>query len=354
MGLSFLNKKPWHPGSFAVRILLFIFIIFTNFKNIEKVWIAEQKQREIERKIIENKKKLKEERQIEELKKLQIDAGLIPASHMQRLDWLYQGPECNKDITTAEEFLIGKPLNDKPEEKKYFTPVFQESYSNPQNEIFTRIHEDPVFLMKKEELRQRKELEDNPYKMKMLLKKIEQEVLDKINKKEKKSKKHKKEKKNKKEKKYKKESERSTERESSLKSYESKNKKDSKKKQEKSSRKRSYSSLTHSSSSSDSHGRRHKMKKNKDFEDHINLSLNENDRSNHKIKQYKMDLSVNDSMNKNNFGLVDLKGEKIQIENKKNLGPDEDLYKDRREFLEKEAELRKKRSKFYIRFTNIF
>src|SRR5690606_33493635 len=119
MGLSFLNKKTWHPGSFA---------------NIEKVWIAEQKQRETERKQIENSKKLKEERQIEELKKMQVEAGLIPASHLQRLDWIYQAPESTSNITTAEEFLLGKSLKEeKPEEKRHFTPVFQESYSNPQN-----------------------------------------------------------------------------------------------------------------------------------------------------------------------------------------------------------------------------
>lgn len=261
---------------------------------------------------------------------------------MQRLDWLYQGPECNKDITTAEEFLIGKPLNDKPEEKKYFTPVFQESYSNPQNEIFTKIHEDPVFLMKKEELRQRKELEDNPYKMKMLLKQIEQEVLDKLNKKDKKSKKNKKEKKNKKDKKHKRESDRSTDRDSSIKSYESKNKKE-----KKSSKRRSCSSSRERSSSSDSYAKKQKSRKNRDYDDKMNLSLNESERSNSKVNQYKMDLIKNDSLNKNNFGLVNSKGDKVYSNKDKNLGPDENLYRNRMEILEKEAELRKKRSNLF-------
>jgi len=290
--------------------------------------------------MIENKKKLKEERQIEELKKLQVDAGLIPASHMQRLDWLYQGPECNKDITTAEEFLIGKPL-DKPEEKKYFTPVFQESYCNPQNETFTKIHEDPVFLMKKEELRHRKELEDNPYKMKMLLKKIEEEVLGKLNKKEKKSKKHKKEKKNKKDKKHRIESEKSTDRDSSVLSYDSKNRKN-----KITTRRKSRSSSSERSSSSDSYERNHKSRKNKDKDDKMNLNLNESHRSNSKVNQYKMDMIRNDALNKNNFGLVDSKGDKVQTDRDKNLGPDEKLYKNRMEILDKEAELRKKRSNY--------
>ena len=142
-------------------------------------------------------KKLKEERQIEELKKLQVSAGLIPEAHLQRLDWMYQGPECTSDITTAEEYLLGKPIKDtKPEEKKHFTPVFQESYSNPQNEVFTKIHEDPLFSIKKEEFNKRKEIEENPYKMKLLLKEVERNI--KKRKKEKKTKKHKKDKKKKK------------------------------------------------------------------------------------------------------------------------------------------------------------
>ena len=177
MGLSFLNKKTWHPGSFG---------------NIEKVWIAEQKHREQEKKQIENMKKLKEERQIEELKKLQVEAGLIPASHLQRLDWMYQGPECTSNIITAEEVLIGKSLKEKSDEKKHFTPVFQESYSNPSNEMFTKIHEDPLFVIKREEYRQKKEIEENPYKMKLLLKQVESDLYinkDKIHKKHNKHKK---------------------------------------------------------------------------------------------------------------------------------------------------------------------
>ncbi|MCQ2818900.1 MAG: pre-mRNA-splicing factor CWC25 family protein [archaeon] len=159
MGLSFLNKKIWHPGSFA---------------NIEKVWIAEQKHKELERKAIENAKKVKEEKAIEDLKKLQAENGLIPKSHLNRLDFMYQGPDSKNKLISAEEFLLGKSIEDEDNaNKRHFTPVFQESYSNPQNEIFTKIHEDPLYLIKKEEMRQRKEIEENPYKVKMLLKDLE-------------------------------------------------------------------------------------------------------------------------------------------------------------------------------------
>ena len=171
MGLSFLNKKIWHPGSFA---------------NIEKVWIAEQKHRELERKAIENAKKIKEEKAIEELKKIQVEHGLIPASHLNRLDFMYQGPENNNNINTAEEFLLGKSLKDTDENKRYFTPCFQESYSNPKNEEFTKIHEDPMYLIMKEEMRQIKEIEENPYKMKKILMELNMKLKKKKKREEKK------------------------------------------------------------------------------------------------------------------------------------------------------------------------
>jgi hypothetical protein len=62
MGLDYLNKKTWHTGS---------------IKNIEKVWIQEQKEMEKIKKQEEAAKRLQEERYNEELKKLQYNAGLI-------------------------------------------------------------------------------------------------------------------------------------------------------------------------------------------------------------------------------------------------------------------------------------
>ena len=158
MALSFLNKKIWHPGSFS---------------NMEKTWIAEQKHKEIERKIIERAKKIKEEKKIEEMKKIQVNKGLLPASHLNRIDFMYQCPEANKKNNPDEDYLLGKRIDeDIFHEKKIFKkpiiPKFQETYSNPKNEDFTKLHEDPMYLILKEEQRQRKEIEQNPYKMKLI------------------------------------------------------------------------------------------------------------------------------------------------------------------------------------------
>ena len=161
MALSFLNKKIWHPGSFA---------------NMEKTWVTEQKYREVERRAIEKAKKIKEEKVFEEMKKIQVEKGLIPAYHLHRLDFMYQcpQPESAENKNENEDFLLGKRLDDDEENnymkrKKKIVPKFADTYANPKNEEFVRIHEDPLYLILKEEKKQRKEIEQNPYKMKQIL-----------------------------------------------------------------------------------------------------------------------------------------------------------------------------------------
>ena len=55
MGLDYLQKKNWHPGS---------------MRNREEVWLREQLQKEIMKKELERSKKLQEEKHNEELKRL--------------------------------------------------------------------------------------------------------------------------------------------------------------------------------------------------------------------------------------------------------------------------------------------
>ncbi len=93
MGLSFLNKKPFHPGT---------------FKNMREVWLAEQREREKVKKAEERRKRLKEERLADEMKQLQINAGLLPASNMDKMEWMYTGgPQQNAN--TIEELWNSKP-----------------------------------------------------------------------------------------------------------------------------------------------------------------------------------------------------------------------------------------------------
>jgi hypothetical protein len=63
MGMKFLNKKSWHPAT---------------FQNQERVWKAEQKHKEEEKKMAELQKQVREEREREEFRQLQIRAGVMP------------------------------------------------------------------------------------------------------------------------------------------------------------------------------------------------------------------------------------------------------------------------------------
>ena len=150
--------------------------------------MTEQRYREVEIRAIEKAKKIKEEKVIEEMKKIQVDKGLIPASQLNRLDFMYQcpDPEATQKSTPNEDFLLGKRLDDNTDnifmknkiQKKNIVPMFADNYANPKNEDFVRIHEDPLYLILKEEQKQRKEIEQNPYKMKMILNDIKNGLRD--------------------------------------------------------------------------------------------------------------------------------------------------------------------------------
>ena len=122
MGLAFLNKKSWHTGS---------------FQNIEKVWAAEQQKKEQDRRLAEREKKLKEERQNEELKRLQVQAGLLPASVLDRQDWIYEWGNKIQD-KSKEEYLLGKPVDERNNGRYPFTPLIKEEEGNPQNGTSSR------------------------------------------------------------------------------------------------------------------------------------------------------------------------------------------------------------------------
>jgi len=167
MGLAYLNKKSWHTGTFT---------------SIEKVWLAENKSREDQRKAAERAKKLKEERQNEELKRLQVEAGLLPASVLDRQDWIYEWGNKVQD-QSKEDYLLGKPVQEKEtprDSRRYpFTPLLKETSANPKNEAFVKLHEDPLFMIKQEEMKRRTEIINNPLKMRVLYKEIEEKPLKK-------------------------------------------------------------------------------------------------------------------------------------------------------------------------------
>lgn len=76
---------------------------------MEKVWIAEQKAEQEEKKVKEFQKQLQKERELQELRQLQNANGVVSRTVDNSLEWMYQGPasELNKQ-ESAEEFLLGK------------------------------------------------------------------------------------------------------------------------------------------------------------------------------------------------------------------------------------------------------
>ncbi len=68
----------------------------------------EQQQKEINKKSRERAKKLLEEQHNDELKRIQVEAGLIPRSHLDRMEWMYDwGNKIAQQQKTNEEFLTG-------------------------------------------------------------------------------------------------------------------------------------------------------------------------------------------------------------------------------------------------------
>ena len=74
MGLSYLTKKNWNPS---------------NMNNVRSVWEAEHREELKKKQRTEREKILKEEKQIEDLKRLQVKEGIIPASSLTQIEWMY-------------------------------------------------------------------------------------------------------------------------------------------------------------------------------------------------------------------------------------------------------------------------
>ena len=103
MGLDYLNKKVWHPGS---------------MKNIQKVWDAQQAQLEVIKKQKERTKKLLDEQHNEDMKRIQVEAGLIPKSYLDRMDWMYDGGNKIQQQKNSEDYLTGaKTISSKKDSK---------------------------------------------------------------------------------------------------------------------------------------------------------------------------------------------------------------------------------------------
>mmetsp|Transcript_13183 Transcript_13183/g.24443 ORF Transcript_13183/g.24443 Transcript_13183/m.24443 type:complete len:623 (+) Transcript_13183:45-1913(+) len=165
-GLSFLSKKSWHTS---------------NLKNQERVWVEEQRKEAEDAKLEEFKAQLEEERELDRLRELQENSGLIKrdAHAKGKLAWMYRGTEDEKQEKelTAEELLMQSargnvplPQEARKQEEQGAVEEGQDKAasrgpgalwdhkpsSNP-NEAFRKLHQDPLFALKRREQELREE-----------------------------------------------------------------------------------------------------------------------------------------------------------------------------------------------------
>ncbi|XP_064329210.1 pre-mRNA-splicing factor CWC25 homolog isoform X2 [Phalacrocorax carbo] len=185
MGGGDLNlKKSWHPQT---------------LRNVEKVWKAEQKHEAERKKIEELQRELQEERAREEMQRYAEDMGTV-RKREEKLEWMYQGPG---GMVNREEYLMGRPVDkyvfEKTEDKDAgcsnetgLLPgsIFAKTGANSVLDMANKIREDPLFMIRKKEEEKKREVLNNPVKMKKI-KELLQNSLDKREKKKKKEKKKK-------------------------------------------------------------------------------------------------------------------------------------------------------------------
>jgi hypothetical protein len=169
MGGDLNLKKSWHP------------VLMSNQK---RVWEEEQKALEERKKIDQIRREREEERQIQELQDLQEAAG--GKKRQSRVDWMYNGPSTGQVGTTEEMegYLLGKRridglLKGKENEKLEKTAT-EESFMAMQNantarDTASKIREDPMLAIKKQEQAAYEAMMNDPIKRKLLLKAAGQE-----------------------------------------------------------------------------------------------------------------------------------------------------------------------------------
>ncbi len=164
MGGDLNLKKSWHP------------VLMSNQK---RVWEEEQKALEERKKIDLITKERAEERQIQELQDLQEAAG--GKKRQSKVDWMYNGPSSDQVGTTEEMegYLLGKRRIDGllkgTENRKLEKATNEDSFIAIQNantlrDTASKVREDPMLAIKKQEQAAYEAMMNDPVKRRMLLK----------------------------------------------------------------------------------------------------------------------------------------------------------------------------------------
>ncbi|KAL8680610.1 MAG: hypothetical protein Q9186_003202 [Xanthomendoza sp. 1 TL-2023] len=164
MGGDLNLKKSWHP------------VLMTNQR---RVWEEEKKALDERKRIEQMMKERQEERQIQELQEMQEAAG--GKKRLNRVDWMYSGPSAGQTGTTEEMegYLLGKRRIDGlikgTENKKLEKESSEDSFmalqkANTVRDTASKIREDPMLAIKKQEQAAYEALMNDPVKRRLLLK----------------------------------------------------------------------------------------------------------------------------------------------------------------------------------------
>ncbi len=157
-------KKSWHP-------LLMV--------NQERVWKKEKEALEERRKLEELKRERDQEREMQALQRLQEEAG--GKKRMEKVDWMYATPSAGggPSANELEDYLLGKKRVDKllkgDEAQQLSKDAPQQSFmalqsANTSKDLATKIREDPMLAIKRQEQAAYEALLRDPTKLKELRK----------------------------------------------------------------------------------------------------------------------------------------------------------------------------------------
>ena len=170
MGGDLNLKKSWHP------LLM---------SNQRRVWEEEKKALDERKRTEQMMKERHEERQLQELQQLQEASG--GTKRLNRVDWMYSGPSSGQAGTTEEMegYLLGKRRIDGlikgTENKKLEKSAAEDSFMALQNantvkDTASKIREDPLLAIKKQEQAAYEALMNDPVRRRLLLKAAGQDV----------------------------------------------------------------------------------------------------------------------------------------------------------------------------------
>lgn len=173
--MAFLNKKTWHPG---------------RVQNMEEVWKREQEASKEDQKMKDLQKQIAEERAKEEMMQVAEAAGVKVRS--DRLDWMYQGgvgarqeaDQRQEAVTTLGGAGAGNSKTAREEQEEGLTgragavaalpSFYSEDTPASANEMWQRLHADPLFAIKQQEVTARRTILSNPVQMQAIKKQVKQ------------------------------------------------------------------------------------------------------------------------------------------------------------------------------------